>query len=360
MGLGVTKLALENFRNIERREVEFSPATTLLIGENACGKTNTVEALQLLTSGYSFRNPAPAQLIREGSDIARIHARLEGDGRVIDVSCEIDSKRRTFFKNTKKCSAKDMPGTLFSVLFNPDDLFLIKRGASYRRDEIDSFARQANPNYDKVLSTFMRTVTQRNHLLKEETVDEAMLDAWDESLALGGATLLSARHRLFERLRDKVVDIYADIAPGEGLAAEYQSTIGDDVLYMSRDEVRDIYREKLAQSRADDIRRQQTLIGPHRDDIVFSIAGREARAFASQGQQRSIVLALKIAEVLLARELVEEQPLLLLDDVMSELDEMRRQAILSFIGGDIQTIITTTNIGYFTPEIVDAAKVVMY
>ena len=360
MGLRVTQLELEDFRNLERRSVDFSPSITLLAGANASGKTNTVEALQLLTSGYSFRKSTPSQLLREGAERGYIHARLEGGGRVVDVACEIEPKRRTFYKNTKKCSAKDMPGTLFSVLFNPDDLFLVKRGASFRRDEIDSFARQANPNYDKVLSTYLHTVEQRNHLLKEERVDEAMLDVWDDSLALGGATLLNARHRLFERLQEKVVNAYSEIAHGEELTMEYESTLGDEVLYLSRDEVRDRYREMLLQGRQDDIRRQQTLLGPHRDDIVFKIAGREARVYASQGQQRSIVLALKLAEVVLARELVDEQPLLLLDDVMSELDESRRAAILSFIENGIQTIITTTNLGYFPDEILDAARVVTY
>ena len=360
MGLKVSELTLQNFRSLEQRHVTFSPTTTLLVGENASGKTNTVEALQLLTSGYSFRHPTSAQLVREGCGSAALRARLEGDGRVLNVGCVIEPKRRAFYKNGKKCQAKDMPGTLFSVLFNPDDLFLVKRGASYRRDEIDSFARQANPNYDKVLSTYLHTVEQRNHLLKEERPDPALLDVWDESLALGGATLLNARHRLFERLQAKAVEVYSTIAPNEKLSIAYEASIGNDVLYLSRDEVRDRYREALRQGRADDLRRQQTLIGPHRDDIVFAVAGREARAYASQGQQRSIVLALKLAEVVLARELVDEQPLLLLDDVMSELDERRRQAITAFIERGIQTVITTTNLGYFDQRVIDTAEVVRY
>ncbi len=358
MGLKISELHLENFRNLEERDIGFSPAITILSGENASGKTNTIEALQLLTSGYSFRHPSPSQLIREGEEKALLHARLRGGGRVVDAACEIHETRKTFYKNMKKCGAKDMPGTLFSVLFNPDDLFLIKRGAVYRRDEIDTFARQAHPNYDKVLSAYVRTVEQRNRLLKEEHIDPALLDAWDESLALGGATLLLARHRLFDRLQAILIDTYTQIAPHEILSAQYRSTIGDGIRHLSRDEVRDRYREMLLENRADDIRRQQTLIGPHRDDIVFSIGGREARAFASQGQQRSIVLALKLAEVVLAKELVDDQPLLLLDDVMSELDERRRNSITSFIEEGIQTIITTTNLGYFSQGILDNAKVV--
>ena len=211
-----------------------------------------------------------------------------------------------------------------------------------------------------MLSTYLRTVEQRNHLLKEERPDPALLDVWDESLALGGATLLLARHRLFERLQEKVVAAYARIASGEELSMRYAATMGDDLLYLSREEVRDRYREMLRAGRADDLRRQQTLIGPHRDDIEFSIAGREARAYASQGQQRSVVLALKLAEVVLARELVDDQPLLLLDDVMSELDAQRRAAVVSFIEEGIQTIITTTNLGYFSQDMVDAAKVVEF
>lgn len=358
MGLRISELHLGNFRNLKERDIAFSPAITVLAGGNASGKTNTVEAIQLLTSGCSFRHPTPSQLIREGEETGYLRARLRGGGRVADVACELCRTHKTFYKNMRRCSAKDMPGTLFSVLFNPDDLFLVKRGAARRRDEIDAFARQAHPSYDKVLSAYLRTVEQRNRLLKEEHADPALLDVWDESLALGGATLLLARHRLFDRLQAIIADVYASIAPHEALTARYRSTIGDDVLYLSRDEVRDRYRELLLRTRADDLRRQQTLIGPHRDDIVFSLEGRDARAFASQGQQRSIALAIKLAEVILAKELVDDQPLLLLDDVMSELDERRRSAIISFIEGGIQTVITTTNLGYFSQEMLDTAKVV--
>lgn len=358
MGLRISELHLGNFRNLKERDIAFSPGITVLSGGNASGKTNTVEAIQLLTSGCSFRHPTPSQLIRQGEKNGFLRARLHGGGRVVDVACELCPTHKTFYKNMKKCSAKDMPGTLFSVLFNPDDLFLIKRGAAYRRDEIDTFARQAHPRYDKVLSTYMRTVEQRNRLLKNDYADPALLDAWDESLALGGATLLLARCRLFDRLQSIIAAVYASIAPNETLTAQYRSTIGDDALYLSRDEVRDRYRAMLSRTRADDLRRQQTLIGPHRDDIVFLIEGREARAFASQGQQRSIVLAVKLAEVILAKELVSDQPLLLLDDVMSELDQYRRSAIVSFIEGGIQTIITTTNLGYFSREMLDGAEVV--
>lgn len=331
---------------------------TVLHGRNAVGKTNTVEALQLLTAGQSFRKPKPAQLIREGAESAKVAARLEGDGRVVDMACVVEPTKRTFTRNGKRVHAGEVPETLMSVLFNPDDLSFVKRGASYRRDELDGFGRQANRGYAKVLSAYQRAVEQRNRLLKDDYPDLALLDAWDASVALGGATLLQSRLRLFERLRVKIAEVYREISEGEELACTYVCSLGEGVIGMSRDELCDLFAQRLVERRADEVRRQQTLVGPQRDDVTFSIDGRDARAFGSQGQQRSIVLAWKMAEVSLCEEILGEKPLLLLDDVMSELDSVRRDAVTRFVQGGIQTVITTTNLGYFPEELLAGAKVV--
>lgn len=359
MGLSVERLGMRNWRNFGERSIDLSPGMTVLCGHNAVGKTNTVEALQMLTAGLSFRKPKPAQLIREDCDRAKISCRLTGDRRVVDVSCEIEPTRKRFTRNGKKCTAQDLPETLMSVLFNPDDLSFVKRGASYRRDELDGFGRQANRGYGKVLAAYTRAVEQRNRLLKEDYPDLALLDAWDASVALGGATLLVARLHLLERLRAHISTVYEEISEGEKLGCTYESSLGEDLAGLSRDEVCDRFAARLAAGRAADLRRQQTLVGPQRDDLTFTIDGRDARAFGSQGQQRSIVLAWKMAEVRLAREVVGEQPLLLLDDVMSELDERRRAATVRFVQSGIQTVVTTTNLGYFPEELLSAAKVVM-
>ena len=358
MGLCVSQLKLRDFRSYEARDISLSNTLTVLVGRNAVGKTNAVEALQMLTAGTSFRHPTPVQQIREGCERARIAAVLEGDGRVVDVACTIEPGRRSFERNGKRVHAQDMPETLMSVLFNPDDLSLVKRGASQRRDELDSFGCQANRGYSKVLAAYQRSIEQRNRLLKDDMPDLAMLDAWDASVALGGATLALARMRLFERLAERMRDIYQQISPGETLSIAYVSSIGEDLLSHTRDEVADIYAARLAEGRSDDLRRQTTLIGPHRDDVTFSIDGRDVRQYGSQGQQRSVVLALKMAEVVLSEEILGEQPLLLLDDVMSELDAERRAAFVAFIQQGIQTVITTTNLGYFPKELLDTAKVV--
>lgn len=360
MGLVVTSLALADFRSFERLSVELSGGTTIFVGPNAAGKTNTVEALQLLTSGQSFRRPTPSQLVREGASSARIDARLEGDGRVLDARCDVTPSRRQFSRNGKRCQAADMPEALMSVLFTPDDLALVKRGASVRRDELDGFGRQANRGYANVLSAYLRSVEQRNRLLKDDLPDLALLEAWDASVALGGATLLHARLRLFGRLAPRVADVYERVSGGEHLSCSYVCTLGEHLESLSRDELRDVFRERLASSRGEDLRRRQTCVGPHRDDVSFLVSGRDARAFGSQGQQRTVALAVKMAEVELAGELVGSRPLLLLDDVMSELDAARRDAVVSFVRDGIQTVITTTNLGYFSPDLLDSAEVVSF
>ena len=358
MGLAVSTLELRDWRNFEQRDIAFSPGMTVLHGPNAVGKTNTGEALQLLTAGASFRKPRPVQLVREGCESAKATVHLRGDGRVVDVSCLVEGSRRKFRRNGKPCQSADVPESLMSVLFNPDDLAFVKRGASQRRDELDAFGRQANRGFAKVLAAYQRAEEQRNRLLKEEQPNLALLDAWDASVALGGATLLLARLRLFERLVPKVREVYARICDGEDLACRYECSLGDDVAGMGRDELTARFLERLAQGRSDDLRRQQTLVGPHRDDLSFTLDGRDARTFGSQGQQRSVVLAWKMAEVALCEEVLGERPLLLLDDVMSELDAERRDAVTRFVQGGIQTVVTTTNLGYFPDELLAGAEVV--
>ena len=360
MGLLVDTLQLRDWRNFEHRDITFSPGMTVLHGHNAVGKTNTVEALQLLTAGASFRKPRPAQLVREGSDTAKATLGLRGDGRVVDMTCLVENGRRKFRRNGKPCQSADVPRDLMSVLFNPDDLAFVKRGASQRRDELDSFGRQANGGFARVLSAYQRAVEQRNRLLKEDDPNLALLDAWDASVALGGATLLLARIRLFKRLVPKVSQIYARICDGEELACSYECSLGSEAMDMARDELTALFLDRLANGRANDLRRQQTLVGPHRDDLSFTLDGRDARTFGSQGQQRSVVLAWKMAEVGLAAEILGEQPLLLLDDVMSELDEQRRAAVVGFVQEGIQTVVTTTNLGYFPPDLLEASKVVSF
>lgn len=360
MSLVASDLALRNFRNIESRDIELSPSTTILLGDNATGKTNTIEALQLLTTGFSFRHPTTAALVREGAGKGHAALRVLGDGRVVDLEVELDERGRHFSRNGKRCRVSDISGALVSILFTPDDLALVKRNASLRRDEIDSFGCQASDGYQRILSSFTRSIEQRNRLLKEERIDEALLDAWDESVSLGAASLLFNRLRLFSRLSENLRRTSSQFFPREKVECRYLTALGDGCRSMSKEQLGFLVRERMAASRADDIRRQQTLVGPHHDDIRFFIDGRDARDFGSQGQQRSLVLAWKLAEVSMAEEVKGSKPLLLLDDVMSELDEERRGAILRCMQEGIQTVISTTNLGYFSKQQLVDTKVVSY
>lgn len=359
MSLVVTHVSFRDYRNLGNRELDPAPGITVLVGPNAAGKTNTVEALQYLTTGSSFRRPSPAELVAPGADEAHVRGCLEGDGRVVDVELAATPEKRRFLKNGKPCRAADLAGTLLSVLFCPDDLSLVKGSASRRRGELDAFGAQANAGYRKVLATYTRSVEQRNRLLRDGC-EPVLLDAWDESVAVGGATLLRHRLSLFERLSALVGEVYGEVVATERLGCRYVSSVADAEPGMGRDDLARLMLEQMRTGRADDLRRGQTLVGPHRDDVAFTIDGRDARAFGSQGQQRTVALAWKMAEVRLCEGLLGERPLLLLDDVMSELDESRRGTVTRFVEGGIQTVITTTNLGYFTPGQLDDMLVVDY
>jgi DNA replication and repair protein RecF len=359
VGLRVTQLELRDWRSFEDRQVDFSDGVTVLVGPNAVGKTNTIEALQLLTAGFSFRRPKASQLVRQGGTQGRAQARLVGDGRLMDVACEAGERRRRFFVNGKPVRSLDMPRNLMSVLFNPDDLAFVKASAHVRRDELDDFGRQASVGYGNLLASYQRTVEQRNRLLKDVELDRSLLDAWDVSLAAGAAALMEARAKLFGRLTSKMVPIFEEISGGERLDCAYVSRLGD-LSSLGRSELEDRFYQAICDAREEDIRRQMTCVGPHRDDLSFIISDKDARVFGSQGQQRTVVLAWKLAEVEVACDVSGSRPLLLLDDVMSELDADRRAAVTRFVQQGIQTVITTTNIGYFSDLSLKDAKVVRY
>ena len=371
MSIFARRLTVENYRNFASFELELNEHLTMLVGRNAVGKTNLVEALQLLTAGRSFRRPSPAEMVLEGRNRCALKLDLEGEGRVVDHGCRVEGGRRSFSRNGKRCPASGMRGVVPSVLFCPDDLDMVKRGARVRRDAIDGFGVQLNESYAQLEGTYERAVEQRNALLKEAYAARELMGAWNESLAATGAALTVHRLALLDRVRRYVRAFYASLAGGEQADISYVPTWecgGEDVIAAvasgehERAQAIEAVRARLEEAyeaRAEEeLRRGVTLVGPHRDEIFFTIAGRDARAFASQGQQRSLVLAWKMAEVAVTRDILSHPPLLLLDDVMSELDAARRAAFITQIEEGVQTVITTTNLGYFDTETLERAKVV--
>lgn len=360
MSIFAHALAVSGYRSYDLFDLDLDDGVNVLVGPNAAGKTNLIEAVQLLTSGQSFRRPSPRDLVREGRSSARIALRLEGEGRRIDMTCEIDGRARRFTKNGKRVSAAGVRGVLPSVLFCPDHLDMVKRSASIRRQALDDFGCQLNEAYAGLVAGYERILEQRNSLLRDGIASPDLLGAWDEALASAGAALVLHRRALLSRLARRLVAVYAAIAPHEEARASYVSTLdgGDGVRIEDREALAARFLDLLSEHRAEELRRGTTVIGPHRDEVLLEIDGRPARAFGSQGQQRSLVLAWKIAEVEVTRDILGRFPILLLDDVMSELDAERRDAIVRFIEGEIQTVITTTNLGYFGDDVLGFAKVV--
>jgi DNA replication and repair protein RecF len=357
--LKITRLGVRDFRCYQEYETELSPGLTVLVGPNATGKTNLLEAVQLLTSCESFRRPPWQDLVRWGADKCAASAEAAGEGREVRLEMQVEGGRRTYRVNGKaKRRLAEVVGILPGVVFVPDDLRMTKESGERRRAELDSLGSQISPSYLELKNEYDRVLRQRNRLLKEDVVSETELSAWTESLVHTGSRFQEARERLFARAWPHMQAAHSEIAGSSpGLSARYvraSERDGIDGPQDSEGSIRAHLKEKAFEERA----RGTTVAGPHRDDIVFALDGREVRAFASQGQHRSIALSWKLAEVATIEEVSGQTPVLLLDDVMSELDEPRRNALAVRAGTAAQTIMTTTNTGYFGDELMSRAMVV--
>ena len=366
MGLLVNKLILSHFRSYERYELELAPELTVIHGANAAGKTNLVEAIQLVTEAASFRNPQWSDLIRWGADEATVSMHASADSRERDVALTIRDSRRFYSVNGKAVrSASAVSGVIPAVVFTPNDLRLIKDSSERRREEIDSLGLQLSSSYRRLRSEYHRSVTQRNRLLREGSFSAGTLDAWSDRVADLGAALTNSRLRLLGRLDPHLKKAFTEIDESAVIEVSYAFGWGlpgqDDpieFLRRTKDEQKLILKEAMVQKGEQERARGTTLVGPHRDDIRFKIDGRDTRSFGSQGQQRSVALAWKLAEVETVREVTGDSPVLLLDDVMSELDDRRRAALAAIVGTVAQTVVTTANIGYFTEDMLQRAHIV--
>ena len=227
MAMFARDLSVAHYRSFDSYRLVLDDGVTVLAGPNAAGKTNLIEALQLLTSGASFRHPTAAELVHDGAGSCRVQLRLEGDGRVLDMGLSVEDGKRSFSRNGKKRSAAGVRGVLPSVLFCPDHLDMVKRGANVRRAALDDFGVQLSARYADLASAYGRCVTQRNALLKEAWCCREMLGAWNESIARAGSALLVHRLALLDRLASHVRDAYGQVASGETAHVSYVSTLGD-------------------------------------------------------------------------------------------------------------------------------------
>lgn len=355
----INRIELTDFRNYERFTLEPAPGLTVLVGPNAAGKTNVVEAIQLVTAARSFRRPEYSDLIRWGSSRARVAMRAEEGARLLEVELDVDEVggRAYLVNGQARRRHSEVAGLLPSVVFSPDDLSMVKGPAERRRAAIDDLGEQLSPTYGSLRRDYGKVVRQRNAMLREGV--GAALDAWDEQLVSLGSRLVVHRTGLLERTMAHAVRRYADMTGGERLGYEYADRCGmGSCAAIGAAEVEEAMRAQLAARAREERTRCVTLVGPHRDDVVLTIEGRGARAFGSQGQQRTIALAWKLAEVEMVEEVLRRKPVLLLDDVMSELDADRRAALSDVVASEIQTVVTTTTTAYFTAETLERATIV--
>lgn len=336
----INSAEIENFRNIERLSLDFDQVN-IIYGENAQGKTNLIEAIYLFTGSKSFRGVKDKELVKFGSDFARLKIEFENNSRQQNAEIFIENRRSASLNGVKKKSTAALGEELKAVIFSPVHLSMVKDGPLERRRFIDNALCQLKSNYRNVLKEYNRSLTQRNMLLKDIGKNSSLSDMlyiWDKNLAISGAKIIYQRQKYIEALLPYAKEIFNGLSSGkENIDLILKGPFGYE--NMTVEEIQKQLMFALDNNRGNDIINRITTVGPHRDDMEILINGKSARSFGSQGQQRSCVLALKLAEASLLNEMTEDRPLALLDDVMSELDISRQDYILNHIK-DWQVFIT--------------------
>jgi DNA replication and repair protein RecF len=349
--LRLRSLRLRNHRNYSQLDLVPGPGVNVFIGANGQGKTNLLEAVAMLALSSSPRARRELELVGPVAPMSRIEAQVEAHGTMFEVAITLtlegDRARRVIEVDGVRRRAFDLPGRFRVSLFWPDDLGLVKAGPELRRRFLNQMLVQVEPGYARALSGLRRVLEQRNHLLRRIASGEQgrdVLDAWDQELVEIGGQVAAARASAVLELEPEAARAHAEIGAGERLEIRYEGPPAN-------------LAEAVHNSFAEDLRRGSTTIGPHRDDLVLLLDGKEARAYASQGQQRTAVVSLKLAEASLLARRTGERPVLLLDDVLSELDGERREALLRQVAGEGQVIITSVEAGPFPPEMIAGAMV---
>ena len=337
------KLSLDNFRNIEREEIEFFPGINVLHGKNAQGKTSIIEAIWLLSCGKSFRTVRYQEMIEFNKKNSNVSLKFRDTVRENTHSVKLycDKKKLFSVNEVQIKKTRDILGKLGTVLFIPEHLNIIKDGPSERRKFIDIAICQIKKMYLSLLTNYQHALEQRNTFLRAGIAsndDTDMLEIWDERIADLAAGIISIRINYMEKLNSYSDNVYKEISKNEKLKLEYKPFF--NIQGQKEEDIKILMIEKLKSSRKRDLESGTTNVGPHKDEIDIFINGKSARQFASQGQQRSGALAMKMAEADIMKQECGEEPVLLLDDILSELDDVRKDYVLNRIKNR-QVIITS-------------------
>ena len=334
----IESIELSDYRNYSHLHIDFHKGTNVLYGDNAQGKTNILEAVYVCSTTKSHRGSKDKEIIRFGADESHIKMMVRRDGIPyrIDMHLKKNKAKGVAVNGVPIKKASELFGIVNVIFFSPEDLNIIKNGPAERRRFVDLELCQLNRLYVYNLAQYNKTVIQRNKLLKDIDYNTSLketLPMWNEQLLKYGTELIIMRSEFIKELNPLIAEIFS--GGKETLSIAYEPNVSPEN-----------FREQLAKNQFQEIRQRQTLTGPHRDDLNFIVNGTDIRRFGSQGQQRTAALSLKLAEIELVKKIVKDYPVLLLDDVLSELDSKRQEHLLSEIT-HIQTLITCTGLDEF-------------
>ena len=349
----ILEFELKNFRNCISVDRAITAEKTLIIGKNGQGKTNILEALYFLSTLKSPRTSNIKEFVNFNSNAFSVKAAILKNGveSIIEADYELGEKKKLLV-NGLKTPTREFRGFLKSVLFSSDDLMLLRGAPADRRNWLDRAIVQIYPAYDDRISKYERIRLQKNKLLKDDVVNMELLSIYNEQLAITGANIIHVRKRYLNEISKTAAEKHKSISETENLTIEYGYP-GNDVETILAE-----LKLELNERKQEELARKQCCVGPHRDDILFFINNSDASKFASQGQQRTLILALKLAELDTLTEKTGEPPILLLDDVLAELDDLRQNFLLKSIQAGIQTILTSVDTLLFDNEFLDTVNLI--
>lgn len=325
------KIKLENFRNYDSEEIEFHDKINIITGENAQGKTNLLEGIFFSSFIRSFRAASDKEMIGFGKEFCRVVSLFSKDGEdeVVEIAMDRGGRKKAAVNGMKTDRLRDIVSDYYIVAFTPEDMKIVKEEPERRRSFLDREICQMSVAYFESLAMYKKILLQRNYYLKEENIDPALLDIWDESLAKEGARIIIKRKEFVNKLSEISEDIHESITDGkERPVIEYCPNIEATD---NEEEQKEAFLDILFESRQKDMQQGNTSRGPHKDDLDILLDGVSTRKYGSQGQQRTAALSLKLAEIELINEEKGEYPILLLDDVLSELDEKRQRFLVDHL-----------------------------
>ena len=353
----IEHLKLTNFRNYSSLEIDFHKNVNIFIGDNGKGKTNILESIYVLSLTKTNRYGIEDNLIKFNEECAKIEGLIKNNNLIKKQEIKFSkNKKQNFINNKEMRRIKDYISNFCVISFTPNDLEIVKGSPNIRRNIINIDISQLHNNYISFLNEYNQIIKIRNEYLKKMNLDGnsdiRYLEVINQKMIDIGIKIYEYRYDFFIKINDILPKIFKKLTNLDGLAIKYDSSIDCNL-----EKIRSNYKSKLKKNFKLELMQGVTLVGPHRDDFSFDLSGMDMKNFASQGQQRIAIIAFKIAEVYLFKEELGEYPVLLLDDIFSEIDSKKRNKIIKYLLKDIQSIITTTDINDINEDLVKDAKI---